>query len=196
MYRFALKQFPKNKIDAFEEERIALKALNHVKGMVGFIGWYQCLETSPSEREDNSIVCSTTNYQTHCIILELAKCDFLECMMLENPPQTSAEIKVFWEELAQIAEALVEIHKFQRDGTTYYGLVIGLFRVYFCQLTQFYSWHGDIKPENIVDVRGAYKLADPGDARIKREPAANVQGRALRTRFSRGTRTYGLWPIV
>lgn len=28
-------------------------------------------------------------------------------------------------------------------------------------------WHGDIKPENILDVRGRFKLADPGEARVK-----------------------------
>lgn len=27
-----------------------------------------------------------------------------------------------------------------------------------------HRWHGDIKPENILDVQGRFKLADPGEA--------------------------------
>jgi hypothetical protein len=52
-------------------------------------------------------------------------------------------------------------------------------------------WHGDIKPENILDVEGTYKLADPGEARIKRVRSADSRSDAPRAAMTGGTRTYG-----
>jgi serine/threonine protein kinase len=49
------------------------------------------------------------------------------------------------------------------------------------------SWHADIKPENIILVRGKYKLADPGFARFKRK----AQNTIPQIRIHGGTDTYG-----
>jgi serine/threonine protein kinase len=51
------------------------------------------------------------------------------------------------------------------------------------------SWHADIKPENIIHVRGKYKLADPGFARFKKK--AQDKGAAPQIRLHGGTDTYG-----
>ncbi|KAF2679078.1 hypothetical protein K458DRAFT_315328, partial [Lentithecium fluviatile CBS 122367] len=50
------------------------------------------------------------------------------------------------------------------------------------------SWHADIKPENIILVRGKYKLADPGFARFKK---AQDKGTVPQIRIHGGTDTYG-----
>jgi hypothetical protein len=52
-----------------------------------------------------------------------------------------------------------------------------------------FRWHSDIKPENILEIQGEFKLADPGFAKflekVKRsdsDPMANLSG---------GTHTFG-----
>lgn len=58
-----------------------------------------------------------------------------------------------------------------------------------------HRWHGDIKPENILDVQGRFKLADPGEACLvpvsKRESAANVDQRVLKAQVPGGTKSFG-----
>jgi serine/threonine protein kinase len=51
------------------------------------------------------------------------------------------------------------------------------------------SWHADIKPDNIIYVRGKFKLADPGFARFKKKP--QDKGAAPQIRVHGGTYTYG-----
>jgi hypothetical protein len=116
VYRFALKEFPPEKRQAFEKERMALKALNRLGGLVTYIGWYQYV--------DEATVDSTTAGPSHCILLELGNNDLDEQMTEEAAPDLPSEIKVFWEELRRIADALVAIHKFSIDGTEYHGYVL------------------------------------------------------------------------
>lgn len=47
--------------------------------------------------------------------------------------------------------------------------------------------HGDIKPANILSVKGRLKLADPGEARIELRKADGQP----RTAMTGGTRSYG-----
>ena len=64
-------------------------------------------------------------------------------------------------------------------------------------LTQKSSWHADIKPDNILRVKGRFKLADPGFAKFKKSEAIEKlkdQTKRLRdqtTMIHGGTRTYG-----
>src|SRR5277367_1655910 len=59
------------------------------------------------------------------------------------------------------------------------------------------SWHADIKPDNILRVKGRFKLADPGFAKFKKSEAIEKlkdQTKRLRdqtTMIHGGTRTYG-----
>ena len=58
-------------------------------------------------------------------------------------------------------------------------------------------WHADIKPDNILRVKGRFKLADPGFAKFKKSEAIEKledQTKRLRdqtTMIHGGTRTYG-----
>lgn len=56
-------------------------------------------------------------------------------------------------------------------------------------------WHGDIKPENILDVETGFKLADPGEAVVRMvSPGENIDVKSLTTRVPGGTRTFGMFP--
>jgi hypothetical protein len=199
VYRFALKQFPPEKNEAFEEERIALEALRKLSGMVGYIGWYECIDISPPEMlAPAAIPPSANTHPSHCILLELGDYDFNEAMIEEAPPDLPGEIKTFWKELLGISDALVAIHKFDIDGTTYHGYVspentpdCTHWKTPRISNKGRNRWHGDIKPENILVVRGTYKLADPGEARIKRETTVDKRSRPPRAAVMGGTRTYG-----
>lgn len=49
------------------------------------------------------------------------------------------------------------------------------------------SWHGDVKPENILSVGDRFKIADPGEAKmVKAEP-----GKIPSTKVPGGTRSFG-----
>jgi hypothetical protein len=58
-------------------------------------------------------------------------------------------------------------------------------------------WHADIKPDNILRVKGRFKLADPGFAKFKKSEAIEKlkdQTKRLRDQTAMihgGTRTYG-----
>lgn len=58
-----------------------------------------------------------------------------------------------------------------------------------------HRWHGDIKPENILDVQGRFKLADPGEACLvpvpKRESAPHGDQRVLKAQVPGGTKSFG-----
>jgi hypothetical protein len=51
-----------------------------------------------------------------------------------------------------------------------------------------FRWHGDIKPQNIIRVRGEFKLADPGEAQIQLSTGGVKAPRAI---VVGGTLTYG-----
>jgi serine/threonine protein kinase len=48
------------------------------------------------------------------------------------------------------------------------------------------SWHADIKPDNILIVKGKFKLADPGFARFEKKSSRDS------TIIPGGTTTYGI----
>jgi serine/threonine protein kinase len=47
-------------------------------------------------------------------------------------------------------------------------------------------WHADIKPDNILIVKGKFKLADPGFARFEKKTGKDA------TIIQGGTTTYGM----
>ena len=55
------------------------------------------------------------------------------------------------------------------------------------QKTKIHRWHNDIKPENILNVRGEFKLADPGFARFEKQE----EGKDA-TDWIGGTSTFGM----
>lgn len=58
-----------------------------------------------------------------------------------------------------------------------------------------YRWHGDIKPENILDVQGRFKLADPGEAcvvTVPKDPTGPRDSEKIpRTQVPGGTVSFG-----
>ncbi|KFY38314.1 hypothetical protein V494_04413 [Pseudogymnoascus sp. VKM F-4513 (FW-928)] len=164
-YKFALKTFAKGNERLFENEREAFRALHKHAGMVRYLDDYEHHETYSQAGTTKTI--TTSN-----IILEFGEHDLEEYLLEFDPPIFQSEIISFWECLFDIADAVEGIHhlKVVTDGQT----------------NEFYGWHADIKPDNILIVKGHFKLADPGFAtfveKTETEPKKIVTG---------GTETYG-----
>lgn len=91
------------------------------------------------------------------------------------PPVLRDEINIFWTGLFEIADAVKGIHhlKNKEDGIT----------------QEFWGWHADIKPDNILEIQGKLKLADPGFARFKEKASGSVTDPT--TNLRGGTHTFG-----
>lgn len=121
------------------------------------------------EFDDDNILRTTSN-----ILLEFGDLDLDEYLAARYPPVLNAEIINFWENIFSVATTLDKLHNFKytrMDEST----------------TTFDGWHGDVKPSNILFVRGQFKLADFGFAKF--EP--NRQGRDPMTELYGVTHTYG-----
>ncbi|KAI0864786.1 hypothetical protein F4860DRAFT_500983 [Xylaria cubensis] len=138
--RFVVKSFNEKRKDEFDAEKNIYNTIGEKKGIVQYIGWYTHCEKNPNSD-------TVTTYYN--LVLELGAQDLYSAFQKENPPITFSEIQVFWKSMFNVADALASIQVMQH----------GLYTTYL--------WHGDIKPENILDVRGRFKLADPGEARAK-----------------------------
>ncbi|KAJ8131290.1 hypothetical protein O1611_g2337 [Lasiodiplodia mahajangana] len=140
-YRFVIKRFNEKRKSEFEAEKDIYNTIGEKEGIVQCIGWYMhCEKDADSDTE-------TAYYN---LVLELGDQDLYSAFQKENPPITFSEIQIFWKSMFNVADALASI-----QITLHRGIYTT------------YLWHGDIKPENILDVRGRFKLADPGEARVK-----------------------------
>ncbi|KAL2874726.1 hypothetical protein SGCOL_010100 [Colletotrichum sp. CLE4] len=110
--------------------------LEHEEGMIQYIGWFGSFELGDDDAKQ----------EYFNIVLELADFDFYEAVMRLSPPISSEEIHGFWESMFEISKTLASIHTITIDKLN------------------FWTWHGDIKPENILRVNDRFKLADPGEA--------------------------------
>lgn len=81
----------------------------------------------------------------HNLVLQCGECDLRDYWISHPRPQATDEIEDFWHSMSNIAEALHKLHEPQ----TYRGKSV-------------YGVHADVKPENIIYVGGAFKLADFG----------------------------------
>ncbi|KAF4871696.1 Serine/threonine-protein kinase mph1 [Colletotrichum siamense] len=89
------------------------------------------------------------------------------------PPVLNREIIAFWEGMFHIAKTLARIHQLEH--------------VRGHSIQKYVGWHGDIKPDNILRVRGKFKLADFGFTRFEK----STIGKPQTTHLLGGTRTYG-----
>ncbi|KAK1845620.1 protein kinase domain-containing protein [Colletotrichum chrysophilum] len=138
-YRFALKQFKHDKHDHFRNEMEMFRNLENQDGMIQYIGWFRNFEPDADGIQ-----------QTYWnIVLELAEFDFYTAIRMESPPTSVEEISGFWAAMSEISGALASIHTVVIDHNKYL------------------TWHGDIKPENILRVNDRFKLADPGEASMR-----------------------------
>ncbi|KAK7714954.1 hypothetical protein SLS63_011550 [Diaporthe eres] len=145
-YNLVIKQFAD--YESFDREwrihnsirhRNATRDINAISGRNGIVkcfGWYE-------HREKDA---ETGTIRTYCnLVLERGTQDLYSAFHKENPPITQIEIDAFWSSLFDVAEALASIQKIDEPD----------------DICVRYVWHGDIKPENILDVQGRFKLADP-----------------------------------
>ncbi|EFQ30215.1 uncharacterized protein GLRG_05359 [Colletotrichum graminicola M1.001] len=133
--------------------------LENKDGLIQYIGWFES-----HERDDGGLEFYSN------IVLELADFDFYEAIRTISPPISAKEILGFWKTIAEISGALASIHTVTIGGH------------------QYLTWHGDIKPENILRVNDRFKLADPGEARMRLKSIGTTGDQ--RTRATGGTRTY------
>ncbi|KAL1860453.1 hypothetical protein Daus18300_009227 [Diaporthe australafricana] len=144
-YKLVIKQYSSEDFESFDQERTIFNLLRNQKGIVKYFGWYEHREKDA----DTGIVSTYYN-----LVLERGTQDLYSAFQRENPPITYVEIDAFWSSLFDVAEALASIQKIDDPEDT----------------KTRYVWHGDIKPENILDVQGRFKLADPGEACSKAVP--------------------------
>ncbi|TGJ84445.1 hypothetical protein E0Z10_g4314 [Xylaria hypoxylon] len=161
-YRLVVKRFSEKRKSEFEDEKDIYNTIADKEGIVQCIGWYTHCEKEPDSKTE------TIYYN---LVLELGDQDLYSAFQKENPPITFAEIQIFWKSMFNVADALASIQVQQ----------IGQFTTYL--------WHGDIKPENILDVRGCFKLADPGEARVKTVPIYS-NGEVPKIPVPGGTRSF------
>ncbi|KAI8948186.1 hypothetical protein F4801DRAFT_558150 [Xylaria longipes] len=160
--RFVIKRFSEKRKDEFEDEKNIYNTIGEKEGIVQCIGWYtHCEKDLNSDTE-------TIHYN---LVLELGAQDLYSAFQKENPPITFSEIQIFWKSMFNVADALASIQVMQHGRYTTY------------------LWHGDIKPENILDVRGRFKLADPGEARVNIVPGP-PGGEVPKIRVPGGTRSF------
>ncbi|KAK6223619.1 hypothetical protein QIS74_03563 [Colletotrichum tabaci] len=160
MYRFALKQFDSSKHKHFISEKQMFINLENKEGLIQYIGWFRSYESDDQGR--------LKLYWN--IVLELADFDFYTAIRRESPPISGKEILGFWRTMAEISGALASIHTVVVDQQ------------------QYLTWHGDIKPENILWANGRFKLADPGEARMLLKSAGASEDQTIE--LIGGTRTY------
>ncbi|KAK1579742.1 uncharacterized protein LY79DRAFT_334052 [Colletotrichum navitas] len=129
-------------------------------GLIQYIGWFESYELDNDRGREL--------YSN--IVLELADFDFYEAIRTISPPISAKEILAFWKTMAEISGTLASIHT----------VTIGSH--------QYLTWHGDIKPENILRVNDRFKLADPGEASMRLKSTGTTGDQ--RTRATGGTRTY------
>ncbi|KAI8292810.1 hypothetical protein K4K56_005762 [Colletotrichum sp. SAR 10_98] len=127
--------------------------------MIKYIGWFDSFEPVGEGRQ-----------HYHNIVLELADFDLYEAIHEHGPPISSEDIHGFWESMFEISSTLAAIHT----------VTIQPFR--------FLTWHGDIKPENILRANDRFKLADPGEASMLLE--FSDTSTLPQSKWTGGTRTY------
>ncbi|KAI0206604.1 hypothetical protein F4808DRAFT_466627 [Astrocystis sublimbata] len=138
--RLVVKCFNNKRKDEFDAEKKIYNEIGEKDGIVQYIGWYTHCEINSDTHVEE------TYYN---LVLELGAQDLYSAFQKENPPITFSEIQIFWQSMFSVADALASIQVMQSGS----------------YIT--YLWHGDIKPENILDVRGCFKLADPGEAQVQ-----------------------------
>jgi serine/threonine protein kinase len=97
-------------------------------------------------------------------------------MLGTHAPTSSEEIDNFWRKLFDVVKGVREIHELPADKHVFHAV------------------HADIKPANILLVKGKYKISDPGYARFKRETSNNDVEDGIR--LTGYTKTFGRYTLV
>ncbi|KAL8732449.1 MAG: hypothetical protein Q9181_003945 [Wetmoreana brouardii] len=180
-YEFALKTFTCKDDKVFENEKRAFDSLKGKEGMVKYLASFRIVETSPASTEKGLAATSSQEHQSTCnILLEFAEMDLSVYFQNIQPPALSKEGEEFWKALFAIATAVKDIHNLRVNRGE--------------EIREYYGWHSDIKPDNILNVEDTdtgickFKLADPGFAQFKsKQKHTNIP----KLRLWGGTKTYG-----
>ncbi|KAI9744665.1 MAG: hypothetical protein M1818_002194 [Claussenomyces sp. TS43310] len=176
-YHFALKVFNEGNRRICDNEIYAFTTLGAQDGMVRYLGGYNHQETDHTMVEpDIRSVKEERVKSTHNILLEYGDRDLDELFAARLPPVLQDEIEAFWKGLFKVADAIKEIHhlKISNDGIK----------------KEYWGWHADIKPDNILEIQGIFKLADPGFAKFL-EKAKEMSSSDPTANLSGGTYTFG-----
>ncbi|ERF73563.1 hypothetical protein EPUS_07497 [Endocarpon pusillum Z07020] len=150
-YFFALKTYNDGNESLYDNETNAFRGLSKNKGMIQWLFNYSHVEDEKAGRT------------TYNLVLEYGEYDLERYFLAYLPPQLEDEQLSFWHDLFLVAEAIRDIHEFTDSS----GGVV----------KEYHGWHADIKPANILNVHGEFKLADPGFARFERRGDRNKGGK-------------------
>lgn len=169
---FALKTFEPDSFQYYFDEKAAFDGLRGNRGVIRHLGCYshQIVTPNMSNNGQPQERQAVGRLDTMNLLLEYGTYDLRLIFFHRLPPVLAKEILAFWQALFELADAMHGIHEFKAGGYEFNG------------------WHADIKPENIIYVRGKYKLADPGFARFKK---VQDKGTLPRAPVRGGTNTYG-----
>ena len=145
-------------------------------------------------RHGTYILRSWSKRHLTCNIVLLLFSSFYRADETNVPPVRAEEILQTWNALFEIAKAIRHVHHLEvpRGGggepRRFHGYV-HLLHFWIAQLKT-RSWHADIKPDNILSIRGRLKLSDFGFSSFA--PVIREHARSAPTEFIKGfTDTYG-----
>ncbi len=171
----------------FENEVNAFRKLRSAGRHPNIIGYHGCF----------------IHNETYNVILELADQGTLEQYFARTPPPTSGEdIIAFWRGILGVISALLSIHGIpysDYEGPQIfqgYEMKRPCFSLLELLKTNFFSWHQDVKPSNILiksspggsPYSSQFKLADLGLSHFKKKMSSQVEATDGDTY---GTRAYG-----
>ncbi|KAF7531296.1 hypothetical protein G7054_g8990 [Neopestalotiopsis clavispora] len=158
-YRFVVKEFQTSGDSASEEERFKteMSMTKQLKDSDGILQYFGWYQCPGFDG------CQSFN-----LLLELGECDFYTYIRTYYPPVLTLEITRFWEHMVDLSVGLKEIHTLRLDDVDYD------------------MCHGDIKPENIISVKGRFKIADPAEGCI----VPSISGNHPQAATIGGTITY------
>ncbi|RYN24089.1 hypothetical protein AA0112_g9043 [Alternaria arborescens] len=169
-YQMVLKTYSGKHESAYDSEKKAFSGLK-LNESVPIVGYLGCYTHEYGEGPDAG--------KTYNLLLEWGERDLYEAWEDEKnvPPVRAEEIILFWKSLFEIADAIRHIHNLEVRRVKGRSLM-------------FNGWHADIKPDNILSVRGRLKLADFGFSQFS--PAVRSRNDSVPTNFIEGfTDTYG-----
>lgn len=162
-FTFALKIFKDGNQEIFSRERAAFRQIQWSDNLT------KCFCAYSQEKGGH------TKSETHHLLLEFGASSLSDFLSNRPCPTSDKERALFWSNLFHIADAIKDIHEL---NSTENGNFI-----------THRGWHADIKPDNILDIRGKFKLSDLGFAKL--EESSNMVDKKHMSSYHGGTITYG-----
>jgi hypothetical protein len=124
---FALKTYKEENENLYENETDAFRGLEKNKGLIRRLFDYSHMELTSGHQGSNEAEDEIDGKMTYNIVLEYGECDLQEYFEQHIPPILEDDQLSFWSDLFLVADAVKDIHEFERSsgGRTerYFGLV-------------------------------------------------------------------------